>query len=231
VVAAACCIALPAGATAAVLYDQTSGTAGMTMFVSAHSATALPTDAEGADDFTIPTGAAWSLKSVDVAGDFQPGTGNVVVYETSGGLPGSVALEQHGIAYAPGSLIQLPVSGPRLYPGHYWLSVYTTFDTGGSQSFWQTQTPVTGSQALWQSHGFSPACTTWKPLDQCGATTADFRFRLNGDNVVPACGNTVTRSRWSAACVPPRKKCRKHKRHKSVAAAKKKRCKHKKKHR
>jgi hypothetical protein len=211
--AIAALLALPAAASAAVLYDQTTGTPEGTV-PSAHRSPPAPSDADAADDFIVPPGFLWTLSSVDVKGDAPSvvQTGNATLFADAGGRPGTELFRQGGIPFPGGLVENLPLSGaPPLPPGHYWLSIYTTWSI--SPWDWRRQSPAYGYPAVWENppNGDGTGCTTFQPLAQCGYAASrgtDLQFRLNGD----------------ATPILQRRKCKRRHRH-QAAAAKKKRCK------
>jgi hypothetical protein len=205
-------LALPATASADLLYDQSTGTPGGTV-TSSHHATLGSADADAADDFIVPAGLIWHLGSVDVKGSaVNPSTATVVLSADGGGRPGTVLFSQSGIPFPPGFAENLPLAGaPPLPAGHYWLSVYTAWSS--SPWSWGRQSPAYAFPAVWENplNGEATGCTNFRPLTQCGypqSQGTDLIFRLNG---------TATR-------VVQRRKC-KRRRHRHAAAAKKRHCK------
>jgi hypothetical protein len=211
--AIAAALALPAAASATVLYDQTTGTPGGTV-TSAHHTPSAGIDADAADDFIVPAGVIWNLGSVDVKGEAPSvvQTGNAVLFADAGGHPGTELFRQSGVPFPGGLVEDLPLTGvPPLPPGHYWISVYTTWSI--SPWNWRRQSPTYGFPAVWENpaNGAGTGCTTFQPLTQCGFAPTqgtDLQFRLNGD----------------AIPIVQRRKCKRRHRH-HAAAARKKRCK------
>jgi hypothetical protein len=213
--AALAALALPAVASAAVLYDQTVGAAGGTVPSSAHS-TPAPGDSAAADDFIVPPGAIWFLSSVDVEGQAaSPQAANAVLFTDAGARPGTEFFRQGGIPFPSGSAQSLSLSGvPPLPPGHYWISVYTTSSSSGWS--WRRQSAAFAFPAVWENplNGEGTGCLTFTPLTQCGFTAADgtdLVFRLDGE----------------ATAIVKRRKCT-HRRHKRATSAQVRRCRRKK---
>jgi hypothetical protein len=204
---------LPAGAGAAVLYDQTTGTPGSAVQSAHHAGTPDPGDSDAADDFTVPPRVLFRITSVDVVGqELAPEPATVLLFADAGTRPGDLLFRQGGIPFPPGSAGNLLVTGtPPLPPGRYWLSVYTTYSAGAFD--WRAQDPVSGMPAVWENpeNGSLTGCAAFTALAQCGHTNGnDLMFRINGD-VLP---------------VTHKRKC-KRKRHRatgSVAKKRKKRC-------
>jgi hypothetical protein len=204
-------LALPAAASADLLYDQSTGTPGGTV-KSSHHAPLGSADADAADDFIVPPGLIWQLSSVDVRGSaLNPTTATVVLFADGGGRPGTELFRQGGIPFPPGFAENLPLSGvAQLPPGHYWLSVYTAWSS--SPWSWGRQSPAYAFPAVWENtlNGDGTGCTGFRPLSQCGyaeSQGADLIFRLNGTAIV----------------IAPRRKC-KRRRHRQAASAKKRHC-------
>lgn len=212
-------LALPAAASADVLYDQTTGTHGL-IVPSSHFVTGEPHDADAADDFVVPPGVLWNLTSVDVQGQAPSAqTGNVVLFADAAGLPGAELFRQGGIPFAVGSSQNLPLSGvPPLPPGHYWLSVYTTWT--GSSWIWRLQSPTTGYPAVWENppNGDGTGCVTFKALDQCNFTPSngtDLVFRLTGTATPLATRRQLQQ----------RRRCKRSRQHHHALSASKRHCK------
>jgi hypothetical protein len=160
----------------------------------------LSQDCYAADDFTVPPGAPWYIQNVHVDGE-----GGIGDRFTWSALPGdvlpaepatSLVASATGFVNRPpgagsfdisGATFQGPNNGVALQPGHYWLQV----KAGGLDPLkperkakpwgWQTQTPLTGYQAVWAN----PPCggASWKYLSECGLPAGDLRFRIEGELV------------------------------------------------
>jgi hypothetical protein len=233
------CLAFPAGAGAAVLYDQNNspGTGGSTSQVG--SAIPEPIDLQTADDFTVPAGQQWTIQDVNVTGQYENGSGpvpavNVFIYSDSGGAPGARVFGGT-VPVANGSgpsfLIGLG-GGVPLSPGHYWLSFQAQLDNFPLEIWdWKNRKAVSGSPAMFQTNAGNQltGCHPWMPRTTTGVcpgfeSEPDQMFSLGGTSA------PVSTAPGPVTTAPPaatKKKCKKKKRH--AAAAKKKKCKKKKK--
>ncbi len=206
-------------ATAAVLYDQTGGApADSVLSLSSGNFPTSPEDESkpcgvagtscyGLDDFTVPQGSAWYVKSVHVDG--QGGTGDVMSWQaieganppkpSEGGLspfdspppPIALASGSTGTPVSGSNDFDVPVSsaepsaGMAIPPGHYWLSAYGGIPLGvkGGQPStwkWQTQSGSDGSPAQWSSEDCGSQ-HEYKPLSACGQPGEEMRFRIEGE--------------------------------------------------
>jgi hypothetical protein len=220
---AAISLAVPAGAGAAVIYDQTA--AAGTPEANSANPNFSPSNDLGfasdrtADDFTIPAGQRWSINEVDVTGAYNGGPHgqvNVFLYADAAGKPGAELFHQSGIV-TPGPSYNAPLVGvPELGPGSYWITVQQDADVGYWS--WGTSTVQKGQPAQWTTNtaGPCPSAAWTRRLDCYPGTNPDQAFRLQG-------------SVRSDATAPPKHKCKKKKqaKKKSAAAAAKK-CKKKK---
>jgi len=140
-------------------------------------------DSQGADDFTVPAGRAYTVGGVFVRG-YNPGgagtdDGIVTIFKDRSG-PGAVIFTRSSIPLDGGTCpgdsgcdFTAPLTGgPTLGPGRYWISVQ-----GSGQYPWQWATtpagPVYGSPAMWQNpgNGFSEqGCPSWRTLTECDLT-------------------------------------------------------------
>jgi hypothetical protein len=201
--AALASLALTAEAGAAVLYDQNDNGNGLGTF-SVHdtTSTAPPSPTEIADDFTVPPGATWVIRGVEVTGAYDSGgTGpvsgvNVRLYTDSAGLPNTIPLlEQLDTVPVDGNAgtpsFSLAVTGAPNLPGapvtgtRYWVSVQANIDFPTKVWDWSNRTVQSGNPAVFRSQGsVGGACTgggtTWHVKSACGSLTAgpDQMFRL-----------------------------------------------------
>jgi len=119
--------------------------------------------AQSADDFVIPEGSTWKVKSVVAYGvannSPQLTDATVEIYTDNNGLPGN-------LVYSSGSIT--PSSKPEnttleldlpeeieLESGSYWLSVYSNLAFGAEQQqwFWSTQANVIGNESSFKDTG------------------------------------------------------------------------------
>jgi hypothetical protein len=216
-------LAVPAGASAATLYDQLDNPATSGDMLSTPSYFYENGDSDqAADDFTVPAGQVWTVTAAQAPGppigtfDFR-----VTLFADAGGKPGSQITQSEATLSASGALITFPVNAaPQLQPGHYWVSLQIMNLVSWA---WGNRTVLSGSPAMWQSSTGDNGCLTWTVRTTCFPDTAgapDQVFALQG-TAAPA-----------PTPIKKKKKCRKHKKHKrSAESAKKKKCTKKKKRR
>lgn len=190
------CGAMPLGsASAATLYDQTSGTPGgyVTSMEGIETEPVCragmvppgcvlgnewePPDAIAADDFTVPAGPPWYVTAVHVDG--RGGAGDAfswAIVPVTGSLPSGPFLSNAFVTdpttgsddFDLPTSSQDPTAGMGLPAGHYWLEVMTgTPSTIGPGSVWewQAQSPVTGLEGAWQHSPYVVADPNWKPVE------------------------------------------------------------------
>jgi len=209
-------LVLPGRSSAAVLYDQT-GTANAGCISSSDFGIANKV-AQGADDFTVPTGASWQITKVDtIGGGALTGSPTAAVFLYGPGpVPGAQIFGESGIPVSGANNISILVTGaPPLSAGTYWLSVQITDPV---QWTWCAEQAQFGAAAAWRNpgDGFSTGCTAYTPVTSCFVTFAkSFLFRLNTPDPLPAA---------PPASTPRRKKCKK-KHRRSASTAKKRKCK------
>lgn len=164
---------------------------------------------QAADDFVVPPGELWRIRRVVAPGIFSlTGPFNSVSVEIynadgTGGLPGTLACSDTGLASANGGSspgLDVTLSGTcHLSAGVYWVSSFVVMNlTGSGQWFWNSNNSTNGSQfAFEDADGLVPvpACSSWG-LGQttCGLATPfpDLCFAIEGDRIgepVPALSN------------------------------------------
>ena len=185
----------------ATLYDQTSNVLGGALGSQNFGGTATLYDDQGADDFTVPAGAKWKIKEVDIPGvnygSHAASSLNVIFYKDKAGLPGKVASEcdnQSSSGYNGSGGYAIKINGatctggvgPKLKGGAggktYWVSVVANqqFSTD-SQWFWSMNGTIHGNDAQWQNPGGGfGICPTWCGTVNVVGYTADFAFTLKG---------------------------------------------------
>jgi hypothetical protein len=181
-------------AFAVVLYDQYDNI-GTSSFPSQDFETALDNfDAQGADDFVVPSGETWNITEVDVYGDYSSGSAgsesfHVFIYQDAAGLPGTVVYTALNQSYTTGNDIDFVVTLTTpavLTDGVYWVSVQSRMDyNGNDQWFWKDRTLQNNNPAAWQNpgDGFGTGCTTWTQRTSClGSAGPDYVYRLIGDS-------------------------------------------------
>lgn len=153
-------------------------------------------DTRAADDFLIPEGLLWLIKSVKVFGTFEGAAPDtiqsldVVFYEDEEGFPGAIVERCNFVNILPvdindpSFLIELP-KPCILNPGEYWMSVRANmlFLPNG-QWFWNERTTQTLNPFVWENpgNGFNTGCTSYAYASiECGASFPDLTFQLMGD--------------------------------------------------
>jgi len=152
-------------------------------------------DTRAADDFLVPDGVSWSVRTVRVIGMFDvtpdpPDSLDVLFYRDVDGLPGPVIGTcrfeqiQPEDENNPSFIINLP-RPCRLLPGKHWVSVRANmFFLPNGQWFWNESTEQRLSPFVWENpgNGFGTGCVVFSPAQaDCGATYPDLSFLLIGD--------------------------------------------------
>ncbi len=149
--------------------------------------------AQTADDFIVPEGAKWKIKSVlaNGAANNAPAidAATVVIYLDNNGAPGQEV-------YNSGSIV--PTSDPddysldlelpeevELESGSYWVSVYANLNFGDNaqQWFWFTQANVIGNEAAYKDPAdlFGTGAVDWTPASTAfGSAPEDQVFQIFG---------------------------------------------------
>ncbi len=149
-------------------------------------------DAQGVDDFIVPTGDDWEIVSLMV---FGGGAGvpfdlvNVEFFNDAGGIPSATAFTSFMAIAATddgsGNLtIDLPPGGILLTAGHYWMAVQAAnpFSSHG-QWYWHRVGTVNNTISHWRNpgDGFGTGFTTWTAEDIVfGTPPNDLAFVLYG---------------------------------------------------
>jgi hypothetical protein len=178
---------------AKLLYSQNSNDAGN--FIDSQNFTSdfSPTyNNQGADDFVVPKGSAWTISEIDVTGAYFNGSGpaiseNIIFYKDKKSEPGipvkNGSFKNLNGSGGPNFVIKLPRKGIELRAGKYWVSVIANigFD-GGGQWGWEVNGAQHGNEAMWQNpdNGFGTDCITWKTIESCLARGPDLMFALQG---------------------------------------------------
>lgn len=190
------------GSSLATLYDQTSNELSSALSSQNFGSTYSQYDDAMADDFTVPAGAKWKVKEVDVPGvnyGSSPAASlNVIFYKNKAGRPGAVASEcddQSNAGYNGTGGYAIKLAGatctngvlPKLKGGAagktYWVSVVAnqSFATD-SQWFWGLNGTINGAKAQWENpnDGFGLSqCVTWCDASNLGYSD-DAAFTLKG---------------------------------------------------
>ena len=158
-------------------------------------------DNQGADDFIVPSGHNWTVKEVDVTGQYRysgggAATANVFFYKDKKGLPNEKATVEcdnvaTGDSSDTGSFALKLGKGckVKLKAGHYWVSVQANLDfsSPAEQWYWDTNTDPQNDAAAWQDPnggwtalGVPASCVKWGTLSNCLAGSGDWMFALQG---------------------------------------------------
>jgi hypothetical protein len=148
--------------------------------------------AQSADDFTVPTGQAWSIEKVTAPGAVNGvpvlNAVRVVIYKDTLNIPGSEVYNSGLFVPASGTAnpsfeLSLPTPAA-LGAGKYWLSVYVQLAFGaGNQWFWATTSTVSGSPALFKDPAnlFGSGAIDWTPQSTAfGGVPTDMLFSFFG---------------------------------------------------
>ncbi len=192
-------LAIPNSTSATVLYDQTVdlSTSGLPVQFFGDSY-----DAEGADDFVVPSGG-WDVTSVAAVffGPNIPGaittTSAVNFYADAGGLPGAAACSYPAapttLDPAGFTMITLP-STCSLTAGTYWVGIMPDVDYATyGQSYWLMTNSQTNSMAAWRNPGGGfGTCPSWGSIASClSSTLPDFAFAIIGEEGATGGGGTT----------------------------------------
>jgi hypothetical protein len=180
----------PPSPALSILYQDTGTDSGTGVLSQNFEASFSAYDAAAADDFTVPAGATWAIREVDVTGLYYNGTGpadseSVTIYKaTAQGKVGKVVAsypEQHGSDNDGAFRISIPST--RLGPGTYYVSVVINMSfTVGGEWHWENMLEVHGYPPEWENPDGSGPCRTWKRERKCfGPGTGDHFFVLLGN--------------------------------------------------
>jgi len=179
-----------------VLYDQNSDLQGYSDISQNFESSFDAYDSQGSDDFTVPDGAKWRVKEVDVSGLYFNGPGpanseNVFIYKANAhGVPGRLKAEFDNVSGSDDGVGDFVINlgnGAKLKAGHYFVSVQANMDFGvGGEWGWSTRNTQVGSPAAWQDpgDGFGTGCTSWANERDCLGDVGgpDHMFTLRGKN-------------------------------------------------
>jgi hypothetical protein len=177
------------GSKLKTLYSQNDNDAGVSVNSQNFESSLSIYDAQGADDFVVPSGKAWKVKEVDITGVYFNGSGpaaseNVIFYADSNGLPGAqVATAQNVKGTDNGGSFAIKIPAVKLKPGHYWVSVAAncSFATCGEWG-WELRSVQSNDMAAYEEPGSTGPCQTWQSLNVCfgNGGPPDFMFALKG---------------------------------------------------
>jgi hypothetical protein len=189
-----------AGVSDGVLYDQNATQNAFGAFVNKVIAPAptVPNTSVGADDFTVPAGAGWTVtgfafNAFGPGGNAPPPKLSINVRADDAGKPGATVVCAAPALAAnytgtPSFQVTADLATPcDLAPGTYWVTF--SFDDANLAStwgFWGQTTTQHGAPAHWWNSGggFNTPCTsTWGTFATCGmydASLKDFGFAVRG---------------------------------------------------
>jgi hypothetical protein len=134
----------------------------------------------GADDFTVPAGTFWVVKSIIVEGTYFYGTGpavsqNLYIYHDRNGMPGKPvhngSLTNVGGQGNDGDFeVQFPGRGLKLHAGTYWVSVQANMAYNVGVWGWESGDFLySGNPAVWKNpgNGWAKKCRGWKVETAC----------------------------------------------------------------
>jgi hypothetical protein len=185
-------LALPAGAQAVVLHDQTDQLGFYSNPSDDYATSQDALDNQLADDFTVPPGQRWQISRIDLIGTDDgpvPQVVNAWIYASAGTLPGAQRFQQLGIAATNYPNYVVPLSGaPGLDgPATYWISVQ---QTGAFYSVptwaWRTRAVQDGNPAAFRNPGggyVAGMCLDWTAQSTCFPSSApDLAWSISGTN-------------------------------------------------
>ena len=167
-------------------------------------------DCQGADDFTVPANTTWTVNQVNVTGTLSttgpPASFNVIFYNNSAALPGSVVQTFNNVATFTGAAgsynITLPAGLP-LTAGTYWVSVQVNMNfTPAGQWFWSNFGGANvGNASAWQNPGggFGVGCTSWGNSCAVGGNNRNHIFTIIGSSITAPTVVTGGTFLWSPA--------------------------------
>ena len=182
-----------------VLYNQYNNLATFRTFSATFSD--RPTlNADLADDFVVPGGQIWTVRSIDADGAYLnfPGPANswnVFIYADNAGLPGMqvYSILNTAVTVNRTTFTVNLTPGAVLAGGTYWVEIQANVAGQGQQQWgWTDRTVQSNQGAAWQNPGGGWGfCPTWTRKTTCFAppnSGPDQVFRLNG-TISGACPN------------------------------------------
>ena len=177
-----------------VLYDQYDHASGGTI-IATNLSDAPQYTTDVADDFIVPAGQIWTVRSVDAEGRYFNGSGpafsfNVFFYADSGTLPGVPIYSATNQPFTQaGGTFTVNLTTPAVLPARtYWVEVQANSSITNGEWGWNERTVQWGNGAAEQNPGggFGSGCLTWTRKTTCspGSTGPDQVFRLNGERSV-----------------------------------------------
>jgi hypothetical protein len=188
-----------------ILFDQETGSTGVSVVSQDFEAVFDAYDNMGAADFVVPGGQTWSIDSAFIPGLYFNGPGptpnfHFVFYNDAGSSPGAAIPActymnlVNGVNFtadAIGNVTITTLPAPCvLGPGTYWVSSVARMDFGaGGEWAWGDSGSIAGNpNGKWQNPGggFGTGCNTWGDVTTCipSGENPDFAVQLSG-TVVP----------------------------------------------
>jgi hypothetical protein len=129
-----------------------------------------------ADDFTVPSGQAWTISHVDVQGSYSGEAGAlpvvVALYANAGSIPGTEIFSEQNNTGPGFPNYSIPISGaPALTPGTYWLKVEALGPKSISIWRWDLSPVQSAYPAVVFDSSKSAACNPG-PRDTCDPSLA-----------------------------------------------------------
>ena len=194
--------ALPAQASAEVLFNNIDETSPQSINSQNFNPSNDAFDAMAADDFVVPAGETWTITGALVRGTQDGATpatsADVKFFTDAGGAPGAEIPPTTTIATATDyPRMILTFAGPTLTAGTYWFGVSAVLNPGASppfsQWYWSENSEQFGSKSVYRNpgDGFQSGCTSFTTKSSCvftvGAPThpaPDQSFNLSGTRTV-----------------------------------------------
>ena len=189
-------ISPPPEFTPIALWDQYNH-AGTVVTLSATFTDSPAMNSDLADDFVVPAGYAWWLRSIDVDGGYFNGLGpansfNVFIYSDNDGFPGMQIYAGTNLNgwTQNGSTFTIHLSDiccePQFQPGRHWIEIQANMTAMCCGEWgWTDRTIVSVNPAVWRNpSGFFGACQSWSRRGAtCGIdpSAPDQVYRVNGN--------------------------------------------------
>jgi hypothetical protein len=188
-----------------ILWDQRDGNSGIGVVVQNFEANYDAYDCQGADDFVVPEGEAWVLRSIDAVGTHFAGIGplrsmHVTIHRDSEerpGRPGDIladvaeaSVEQIGCEGCGEYLVRLP-EPVEVGSGRHWVALQGNIDFDSSGEWgWLAAQAQRGKPGLWRNPGggFGVGCTDYRKQVKCigdNGQSSDYVFALQGQRRRP----------------------------------------------
>ncbi|MGM9490400.1 hypothetical protein [Ideonella sp. YS5] len=189
-----------------ILWDQRDGDSGIGISSQNFEASFDIYDTQSADDFIVPTGETWVIKTIEVIGNHFSGTQQpirsmrVTLYRNRAERPGRPGAVLHDFPEAQADPLDcvgcgsylVHLSEPvELHQGRHWLGLQANLDyQNGGQWGWEASKTRHGRPAVWRNPGggFATGCADYQRMLHCIGDLgqgADFLFALHGKRRAP----------------------------------------------